>query len=66
MTWIKIEDQLPNEDEEVLTYSDLGICTAKIAWFDDGGKPYFMCKEDFHVKPTHWIKFPEGPGNGMD
>lgn len=61
MSWISVKDGLPKELEEVLTFGEAGVCTAAIYWFDDDGKPYFMCKGEFRVEPTHWMPFPKGP-----
>lgn len=59
--WIKIEDELPDEEVEVLTCGKYGISTAQIAWFTDDGEPYFMCKNEFPVKPIYWMPLPEVP-----
>lgn len=60
MEWIRVDNHLPEEHEEVFTYGETGICTAEIAWFDEG-IPYWMCRGEFSVDPTHWMPLPDPP-----
>ena len=72
MEWIKCSDRLPDENEPVLIYRDLGISSGLVSglkWYyiDSLGNvssleyPGDYETEWTYEKPTHWQPFPKPP-----
>lgn len=66
MTWIKVEDQLPNEDECILMYEKGQTGLPLIGWYEINcvDIPGFYIAHTFQnarVHVTHWMRIPERP-----
>lgn len=70
MAWIKLINQVPEHQSEIIVYDkDIGVCAAKVYLFAgfDIGKARFYCLQEetddalelSHV--THWQPFPDKP-----
>jgi hypothetical protein len=66
MTWISVDDRLPNVNTEVMTWGS-GTASNSFeclqAWYSEDGWQEMDCCGDFFndIPPTHWMPLPEGP-----
>ena len=60
MTWISVEDRLPEFDKPVLVIDknrQIVVATRQVDWWTP-------IPAGADVFPTHWAELPEGPGKG--
>lgn len=62
MSWIKIKDKKPDDQQEVLIFSEgrymwHASYSKKLKQFNE----YCPCAGPFEGKPTHWMPLPEKP-----
>jgi len=64
MCWISVKDRLPEENMEVLTYSEKEYLVDYIIYADNVVKSYIWARElwdDNSTNVTHWMKLPKKP-----
>ncbi len=57
MRWIPIAEQLPDDEETVLIFSNGEPWTG----FLDGGRWHYVSGDPCNQPVTHWMPFPPGP-----
>ncbi len=53
--WVSVEDELPEDDETVLTYSSYGHV---LAYYSGQDKMWFAYGNYGDINPTHWMQIP--------
>jgi len=61
MTWISVNDRLPEEGKTVITYSDPYIRTAEILFVDKNGNLNWLDGAVCFDRVTHWMPLPDAP-----
>lgn len=56
--WRSVEDELPKDDETVLTYSSFGHV---LAYYSEQDKMWFAYGNYGDINPTHWMPIPSLP-----
>lgn len=56
--WRSVEEELPEDDETVLTYSNYGPF---LAYYSKQDKMWFVYGSYGDINPTHWMPLPELP-----
>ena len=64
--WIRVEDRLPEEDEDVLAYIQDGYIKVACPFYQiDGGKRWAWFGGDYmYENVTHWQPLPDPPKDG--
>lgn len=61
--WRSVEDELPKDDETVLTYSSFGHV---LAYYSEQDKMWFAYGNYGDINPTHWMPIPELSGTNTE
>ena len=61
MQWIKVEYELPKDDEKVLVTDGKDIIFANFITWEKGWHFTECCEDDYMSEVTHWAKHPELP-----
>lgn len=56
--WRSVEEELPKDDETVMTYSDYGPF---LAYYSEQDKMWFVYGNYGDINPTHWMPIPSIP-----
>lgn len=56
--WRSVEEELPEDDETVLTYSSYGHV---LAYYSEQDKMWFAYENYGDINPTHWMPTPPIP-----
>ena len=68
MTWISVEEKLPEVGKPVLVWDSrpkLGRLRRVVARVVGFKRLWLTCPGDWSIRPTHWAELPEGPGKGQ-
>lgn len=61
--WRSVEEELPEDDETVLTYSNYGPV---LAYYSEQDKMWFAYGNYCDINPTHWMPIPSLPDTNTD
>lgn len=61
--WRSVEDELPEDDETVLTYSNYGPV---LAYYSEQDKMWFAYGNYGDINPTHWMPIPPIPDTNTE
>lgn len=56
--WRSVEEELPEDDETVLTYSNYGPV---LAYYSEQDKMWYAYGNYCDIEPTHWMPIPSLP-----
>ena len=56
--WRSVEEELPEDDETVLTYSSYGHV---LAYYSEQDKMWYAYGDYCDINPTHWMPIPSIP-----
>lgn len=56
--WRSVNEELPEDDETVLTYSSYGHV---LAYYSEQDKMWFAYGNYGDINPTHWMQIPQTP-----
>lgn len=61
--WRRVEEELPEDDETVLTYSSYGHV---LAYYSEQDKMWFAYGNYGDINPTHWMPIPSLPDTNTE
>lgn len=61
--WRSVEEELPEDDETVLTYSNYGPV---LAYYSEQDKMWFAYGNYGDINPTHWMPIPSLPDTNTE
>lgn len=61
--WRSVEEELPEDDETVLTYSSYGHV---LAYYSEQDKMWFAYGNYGDINPTHWMPIPSIPDTNTE
>lgn len=61
--WRSVEEEMPEDDETVLTYSSYGHV---LAYYSEQDKMWFAYGNYGYINPTHWMPIPSIPDTNTE